>query len=71
MAGKNIRNLFIILLAAVLASGALGGCREDEGAGKEEEAGKSSAARGRYVEEDIQLPLDKGEQAISLTKSKE
>lgn len=71
MAGKNIRNLFIILLAAVLASGALGGCREDEGAGKKEEAGKSSAARGRYVEEDIQLPLDKGEQAISLTKSKE
>lgn len=56
-----------ILLLAVWAAGLLGGCGDKKTA--EEETGGN--AKGRYVEKDIELVLQEGEEALNLTKSKD
>lgn len=71
MVKRNIRCMLLIMLAVILASGVLNGCgqksAEDEGKG----AGEDSAGKGRYVEEEISLPIKEGERAINLSKSKD
>lgn len=70
MAKRNIRCMICILLAVILASGVLHGCGK-EGAGEKEKGAGGDAAKGRYMEEEIPLPLENGERAINLAKSKE
>lgn len=70
MTGKNIKCILLILLAVILASGMLNGCK-GKGEKEGEKSARGSSAKGRYVEEDIKLPLEAGERAISLTKSTE
>ena len=58
---------FTCLLAAVLLSAMLAGC----GQGNKKGDMDSAAAKGRYVEEDLALPLEKGEEVQDLTKTAE
>ncbi len=56
--------LLCILLLAVTTTGLLGGCGKT---GDE----NSRKAKGRYVEQDIDLTLQQGEEVLNLTKSKD
>lgn len=58
---------FTCLLAAVLLSAMLAGC----GQGNKKGDMDSAAAKGRYVEEDLALPLEEGEEVQDLTKTAE
>lgn len=58
---------FTCLLAAVLLSAMLAGC----GQGNKKGDIDSAAAKGRYVEEDLALPLEEGEEVQDLTKTAE
>lgn len=58
--------LLCILLLSATAAGLLSGCGS-KGIGDKENAG----AKGRYVEQDIELTLQQGEEALNLTKSKD
>ncbi len=71
MAIKNIRSVLLIILAAALAMSVLTGCHDTAAKGNKEGAEEGNAAKGRYVEEDVKLPLKEGERAIGITKSKE
>lgn len=54
-----------IVMTAVLAAGLLPGCAKGVG------EGEASSAKGRYVEEDIGLPIQEGETILSFSKSKD
>lgn len=58
--GKISAFLLLTALAAVLFAGC-----------SQEEAREDSTGKGRYVEEDMELPLETGEQLISFTESKD
>lgn len=58
--GKISAFLLLTALAAVLFAGC-----------SQEEAREDSTGKGRYVEEDMELPLEMGEQLISFTESKD
>lgn len=62
----NIRRVMALLLTAALTVGSLSGCGKSKG-----ENGGSSPAKGRYVENDIELPVQDGESILSLQRSKE
>lgn len=64
MKRKNIRCMTAIMLTVVLATGMLNGCKTES---KEK---KTNTAKGRYVEEDIELPIKEGETIVSLSESK-
>ena len=66
MAKRNIRCMFLIMLTVILASGVLHGCGKKDGGEKEK-----GTLKGRYVEENIDLPIKEGERAINLSKSKD
>lgn len=68
---KNIRSVLLIMLAAALAMSVLTGCHDTAAKGNKEGAEEGNAAKGRYVEEDVKLPLKEGERALGVTKSKE
>ena len=55
---KYVRRSIALLFTAVITIGALSGCGRGEG-GKE--AGQGDSAKGRYVEEDMELPVQEGE----------
>lgn len=58
--GKISAFLLLTALAAVLFAGC-----------SQEDAREDSTGKGRYVEEDMELPLETGEQLISFTESKD
>lgn len=65
---KSVRRLAALLLSAVLAVGLLSGC----GKGKTEEQNKeNTSVKGRYVEADIELPIQDGEKILNMVKSKD
>lgn len=67
---KYVRRTAAFLLSAVLAAGLLSGC----GKGKTEEQSKSgegTSVKGRYVEEDMELPTQDGEKILNMVKSKD
>ncbi len=65
---KYVRRLAALLLSAVLAVGLLSGC----GKGKTEEQNKeNTSVKGRYVEADIELPIQDGEKILNMVKSKD
>lgn len=67
---KYVRRTVAFLLSAVLAAGLLSGC----GKGKTEEQSKSgegTSVKGRYVEEDMELPTRDGEKILNMVKSKD
>lgn len=65
---KYVRRLAALLLSAVLAAGLLSGC----GKGKTEEQNKeNTSVKGRYVEADIELPIQDGEKILNMVKSKD
>ena len=61
-----MKKITAMILAGVLAAGMVSGCSS----GTEGEGGASSG-KGRYVEEDLELPLADTEQAINFTRSGE
>lgn len=74
---KCSRCLAFILLAALTLS-ALSGCTKSGGSdgsgtrsGGEDSSIGGSSAKGRYIEEDMELPLQDGEEALSLTRTKD
>ena len=71
MAKRNIRCILLVMLTVILAIGALNGCGRKNPEENENGAGGSGASKGRYVEEEIKLPLKEGERAINLSKSRE
>lgn len=71
MLNKNIRCLLLIMLAVLLASNVLTGCRGAAEEGNDGGIKEKSAAKGRYVEEDIKLPFEEGERALNISRSKE
>ncbi len=71
MAKRNIRCMFLIMLTVILASGVLHGCGKKDGGEKEKGGAENGTLKGRYVEENIDLPIKEGERAINLSKSKD
>ena len=63
---NHVKRLAAILLSAVLTIGVLSGCGKGED-GK----GKEDSVKGRYIEEDIELPLQGGEEILNISKSKD
>lgn len=63
---NHVKRLAAILLSAVLTIGVLSGCGRGE-AGK----GKEDSVRGRYIEEDIELPLQGEEEILNISKSED
>lgn len=61
-----MKKITAMILAGVLAAGMVSGC--SSGTGGE---GSASSGKGRYVEEDMELPLADTEQAVNFTKSGE
>lgn len=71
MVRKNVRCILLIMLTVILATGILNGCGKTEDQKGETGGDGSNAAKGRYVEKDMELPLKEGEKALSLSKSKD
>ena len=71
MKSKNFGCMLLIILTVILASGILNGCAGTEGKGKKEGAGGSKAAKGRYVEKEVELPFGEGERGLNIAKTKE
>lgn len=71
MISKNFRCMLLIMLTVVLASAMLNGCARTAEKEKEKGAEGSKAAKGRYVEEEIELPFGKGERGLNIAKTKE
>ena len=65
---KYVRRSIALLFTAVITIGALSGCGRGED-GKE--AGQGDSAKGRYVEEDMELPVQEGEEILNMAKAKE
>lgn len=63
---NHVKRLAAILLSAVLTIGVLSGCGRGE-AGK----GKEDSVKGRYIEEDIELPLQGEEEILNISKSED
>ena len=63
---NHVKRLAAILLAAVLTIGVLSGCGRGE-AGK----GKEDSVKGRYIEEDVELPLQGEEKILNISKSED
>lgn len=63
----GIKRLAVFFLCAAVTAGALLGCNGGSGEGKKADA----SAKGRYVEEDVVLPIQEGEEVLNLTKSEE
>lgn len=63
-----MRKMMSIVLAAALTAGVLSGCGAAEGPGDNKDSG---SGMGRYVEEDMELPLAGGEAVVNLTRSGE
>lgn len=64
---NGVKRAAAMLLSVVLALGALSGCGNNGGnSGKD----GGASAKGRYVEEEITLPVEAGEEIVSLSKSK-
>lgn len=61
---NHVKRLAAILLSAVLAVGVLSGCGKGE-AGKD----KKDSVKGRYIEEEIELPLQGEEEILNISKS--
>ncbi len=60
-----MKKITVMILAGVLAAGMVSGCSSGtEGEG-------SASGKGRYVEEDMELPLSDTEQAVNFTRSGE
>lgn len=75
---KKKRNRFLVsILLLALTLSALPGCSKSGGAdggGDKDTAGGSSgtaSAKGRYIEEDMELPLGDGEQVLNLGRTEE
>lgn len=64
----KIRSVTALFMTVVLAFGSISGC--GKGDGDRDKSGNSSA-KGRYMEEDIELPVQEGEAILSLLKSKD
>ena len=62
---QPFRRFTAIISAAVLAMGLLTGC----GQGKEDKGGGGNPVKGRYVEENVELPIQDGEEITNLEKS--
>lgn len=71
---KKWNRLLASFLLAALALSSLSGCTKSDNStsdgGNETKTG-STSAKGRYIEEDMELPLKDGEQALSLTQTKD
>ena len=52
-----------------MTAGLLSGCSGKEGANKDKESGDRESATGKYVEENVELPLEQNETAFSLLKN--
>ena len=66
--GRYVKRTAAFLLSAVLAAGLLSGC----GKGKTEEQNKeNTSVKGRYVENDMELPIQEGEKILNMAKSKD
>lgn len=63
--GNYVGRAAALILSLILTAGLLCGCQKSGGSDKE------GGAKGRYVEEDIELPVEKGEEVLNLIKSKE
>lgn len=61
---NHVKRLAAILLSAVFAVGVLSGCGKGE-AGKD----KEDSVKGRYIEEEIELPLQGEEEILNISKS--
>lgn len=57
-----------ILLSVMTAAGMLSGCGKGKGG---EENGGETAAKGRYVEESIELPAQEGEEVLNMEESEQ
>lgn len=78
---KTHSRLLAAILLAALALSALSGCTNNSsstGSGSASRTGTTAngtsgrnSAKGRYIEEDLTLPLQDGEQALNLTRTKE
>ena len=71
MTKRKSRCMLLVMLTFILAVGALNGCGGKDPEENENGAGGSGAPKGRYMEEEIKLPLQEGERAINLSKSTE
>lgn len=60
-----VRQITALMLCVITAAGIFCGCQKSGAPDSE------SGAKGRYVEKDIELPTEKGEEVLNLIKSKE
>lgn len=65
---KGNKCITAVVLAAMMTIGLLSGCGKGE---KGKESGNDSSIKGRYVEENIELPIQEGEGITNLARSKE
>lgn len=75
-----IRKIISAIVLAALALAALSGCTKTRNTPSDGEAGikntgtastGGASAKGRYIEEDMELPFKDGERALSLTRTKD
>lgn len=63
------KKIIAITLSLCMTAGLLSGCSGKEGANKDKESGGKESATGKYVEENVELPLEQNETAFSLLKN--
>lgn len=61
---KPVKCPALILLSAALAAGTLAGCGKGE-------SGNEDSLKGRYIEEDLELPVQEGEAVLNIAKSED
>lgn len=70
---KKWRRPLALFMLMVLALLTISGC-QNGGAGnggKNAGSGNQDTAKGRYIEEDVELPLEDGEEILNLIKTKD
>lgn len=67
MMKNKVKKTVAFLLTVTLAAGLLVGCNKAE----ERKQDKTDSGKGRYIEEDMELPLKEGEKVLSFSQSKD
>ncbi len=63
-ARHSMKRAAAFFLITVMTAGLLSGCQEKDD-------GKNTVSKGRYVEEDIELPVKEGDEILNIIKSKD
>ncbi len=71
MKSRNFRCMLRIMLTVILASGMLNGCAGIAEKEKKEGTERGSSAKGRYVEEETELPFGEEERGINISITSE